>query len=141
MITLRTRIPNRRPIISASLCLLAVVLLYAPFAVAAWPARSMACCTEDHCPIPEHHHRKAPAAPSTAEDCGHNMSGLTACTMSCCHPNDHPLVVSIAFLLPSLASVPVPIAVTRSPAWRNQLEFSSSAEPPSPPPRLSAAAL
>src|SRR6266852_703288 len=141
MNTLRTRIPNRRPIFSAGLCLVAVVLLYAPFAAAGWPAHSMACCTGDHCPIREHHHRKAPAAPNTAEDCDHTTSGLTACTMSCCHPNARLLVASITFLLPSLAPVPAPTPATRPSAWRSQLEFSRSVEPPSPPPRLTATAL
>src|SRR5258707_9437307 len=124
MNTLRTRIPNRRPIFSAGLCLVAVVLLYAPFAAAGWPAHSMACCTGDHCPILEHHHRKAPAGPDAVGDCDHNMRGLTACTMSPSHPNDRALVASIPFLFPSLASVPAPLPPMRPSACPNHLEFS-----------------
>jgi hypothetical protein len=138
---LRTRIPIRRPIISASLCLLAVVLLYAPFAAAAWTARGMACCAGDHCPIPQHHHQKAPVGPDVAEDCGHNLGGLTACSMSCCHPNDRPLVAPIAFVLPASALLPAPAAATGSRAQLKQLELPRSSQPLSPPPRVAVAAL
>jgi len=141
MNTVRTRRQSRRPIFSASLCLLAVVLMYAPFAAAAWSAHGMACCAGDYCPIPEHHHRKAPAAPNAAMDCGHNRNAMTACTMSCCHPSDRPLVAPVAFLLPALASVPAPKAAARSSAQLKQLELPRSSEPLSPPPRVAVTAL
>jgi hypothetical protein len=42
-----------------------VVCLFAPLAGAALNARNAACCMSDHCPIPEHHHKRGPAAPSS----------------------------------------------------------------------------
>jgi len=139
--TMRAWLPNRKPIFSASLCLLAVILLYAPFAATAWTARGMACCAGDHCPIPQHHHQKAPVAPDVVEDCVHNMGGLTACTMSCCHPSDRPVVVSIAFVLPASPSVPALATAMRSGAQLKQLELPRSSQPLSPPPRVSTATL
>ena len=38
-------------------------------------------------------------------DCGHDTSGMMACTMSCCHDSDRSLVTSIAFLLPPSVAV------------------------------------
>src|SRR5437867_11174922 len=71
--------------ISASICLLVVVLLYAPLAGAAWSSYQASCCTSDQCPIAGHHHQKAPAAPANQMDCGYDMSGMMACSTSCCH--------------------------------------------------------
>lgn len=138
--TLRTRLPNRRPLFSVGLCLLAVALLYAPFAAAAWSARGMACCAGDHCPIPQHHHRKAPIAPDVADDCGHNMGGLSACTMSCCNTTDRQLASPVAFVLPALTTLSVSAEETSLLASRSSLEFSRVVKPLSPPPRLLAAA-
>src|SRR6266480_7529183 len=52
---------NRSRSISASICLLVVVLLYAPLAGARWSSYRSACCTSGQCPIPAHHHQKTPA--------------------------------------------------------------------------------
>jgi hypothetical protein len=137
---MRTRPQNRRPIFSAGLCLLAVALFYAPFAAAAWSARTMDCCAGDHCPVSEHHHRKSPAGPDAAVDCGHEMSGLTACTVACCHPSDRPLVVPFAFVLPAFASVPTP-AAARPNAQLKQLDLPGFSQPLFPPPRIAVTAL
>src|SRR5216684_8099824 len=76
---------NRRRSIAASICLLMVVLLYAPLAGAAWSSYQSACCMSGQCKIPAHHHHKAPAVPANHMDCGHDMGGMMACAMSCCH--------------------------------------------------------
>src|ERR1700674_5871498 len=99
---------NRRRSISASICLLVVVSLYAPLAGAAWSSYQSACCTSGQCSIAAHHHQKAPAAPANHMDCGHEMSARMACAMSCCPDADRSLYTSIAFVLPSpTASVAV----------------------------------
>jgi len=118
-----------------------VVLLYAPLAGAAWSSHQMACCASGQCPIPAHHHQKTPAAPADHMDCGHEMAGMTACSMSCCHDSDRSPVASIAFVLPQSVAVAPSAAVTSPIALVKPLDFPRSIEPLSPPPRfLSAAA-
>src|SRR6266702_6301505 len=102
---------NRWRSIFASICLLMVVLLYMPLAGAAWSSYQSACCTSGQCPIPAHHHHKTPAAPTNHMDCGHEMSGMMACSMSCCHDSDRWLVASIAFVLPASVAVDVEVAI------------------------------
>jgi hypothetical protein len=131
---------HRRRKISASICLLVVVLLYAPLAGAAWSSHLSACCTSDQCSIPEHHHHKSPVAPASHMDCGHDMTDMMACSMSCCQDSDHSIVASIAFVLPPVIAV-IASSVVKSPVQFSQpLEFPRSIEPLSPPPRLAPAA-
>jgi hypothetical protein len=126
---------SRRRSIAAGICLLAVVLLYAPLAGAAWSSRQMACCASGQCPIPAHHHQNSPAAPANHMDCGHEMAGMTACSMSCCHDSDRSLVASMAFVLPPSA-VAAEATVIKSPIELTKpLDFPQSIEPLSPPPR------
>jgi hypothetical protein len=131
---------NRRRSISASICLLMVVLLYAPLAGAAWSLHQMACCVSGQCPIPAHHHQKTPAAPANHMDCGHEMSGMMACAMSCCHDSDRSLVTSIAFVLPASAVAPDAAAIKSPIELAKLMDFPRSSEPLSPPPRFVSAA-
>jgi len=93
---MKSALHKRRRSISASICLLVVILLYAPLGGAAWTAYQSACCTSGQCPIAAHHHQKAPIAPANHMDCGHDMPGMIACAMSCCHDSDGSLLTSIA---------------------------------------------
>jgi hypothetical protein len=132
---------SRRRSIAAGICLLAVVLLYAPLAGAAWSSRQMACCASGQCPIPAHHHQNSPAAPANHMDCGHEMAGMTACSMSCCHDSDRSLVASMAFVLPPPAVAAEATSIKSPIELAKPLDFPRSIEPLSPPPRfLSAAA-
>src|SRR6267143_1113865 len=132
---------NRRPSISASICLLVVVLLYAPLAGAAWSSYQSACCASGLCSIPAHHHPKTPAEHANHMDCGHDMTGMMACAMSCCHDSDRSLVTSIAFVLPPSVAVAASAAIKSPIELAKPLDFPRSIEPLSPPPRfLSAAA-
>ena len=92
----------------------------------------MACCTEDHCNIPQHHHQKKP----TQSDCGHDLGGLTDCSMSCCQNADRPVVTAVAFLLPPLAFAPASVLVTQPYDPLRSVEIPRSVEPLSPPPRV-----
>ena len=126
--------------ISASICLLVVVLLYAPLAGAAWSSYQASCCTSDQCPITGHHHQKAPVVPANQMDCGHGMHGMMACSMSCCHDSERSMLSAVAFVLPSPAVV-VTLAGSKSPIEAAKLlDFLCSLEPLSPPPRLDPAA-
>lgn len=129
---------DRRRVSAACLCLLAIVLLYAPLAGAAWVGHAMACCTADHCNIPEHHHRKAPAHPASDMDCGHDMSGMTACSMSCCQDPDKPAVTAVAFVLPSLTFASAPMLVARAVEAARSIEIPRTIQPLAPPPRHAA---
>jgi hypothetical protein len=131
---------NRWRSISASICLLMVVLLYAPLAGAAWSSHQMACCASGQCPIPAHHHQKTPAAPADHMDCGHEMAGMTACSMSCCHDSDRSLVASMAFVLPPSAVAAEATAIKSPIELTKPLDFPRSIEPLSPPPRFIPAA-
>jgi hypothetical protein len=120
--------------------LLAVALLYAPLAGAVWAGHAMACCTGDHCNIPEHHHRKA--APADADlhlDCDHNTSGLMACSMSCCQDTDKAVVTAVSFVLPSLTFASSTMLVARAVEAARSIEIPRTIEPLAPPPRFAAA--
>jgi hypothetical protein len=132
---MRTSRHDRRRSISASICLLAVVLLYAPVAGAAWSSHQMACCASGQCPIPAHHHQKTPAAPANHMECGHEMAGMTACSMSCCHDSDRSLVASIAFVLPPSGATDEVNAIKSAIELTKPLDFPRTIEPLSPPPR------
>jgi hypothetical protein len=138
---MQAALQNRRRSITASICLLTVVLLYAPLAGAAWTSYQSSCCPSGQCKIPAHHHEKIPTAPANHMDCGHDMSGMMVCSMSCCHDSDRSLVTSIAFVLPpstglaDFASAKSPIELAKL------LDFPRSIEPLSPPPRFVSAAV
>src|SRR6266852_1310085 len=137
---MQTALQNRRRSFSASICLLMVALLYAPLAGAAWSSYQMACCRSGQCPIPAHHHQKTPAAPANHMDCGHDMSGMMACSMSCCHDSDRSLVTPVAFMLPLSITVAPSAALTSPIELAKPLDFPRSIEPLSPPPRFVSAA-
>jgi hypothetical protein len=126
--------------ISASICLLVVVLLYAPLVGAAWSLYQSSCCASGQCPIPAHHHQKTPVAPANHMDCGHDMPGMMACAMSCCHDSDRSLVTSMAFVLPPSVAVATATAIKSPIELAKPLDFLRSIEPLSPPPRFISAA-
>src|ERR1700730_4185580 len=137
---MQTANQHRRRSMDATICLLVTVLLYAPLAGAAWSSYQSACCTSDQCPIPEHHHReKTPTAPTNHMDCGHEMVGMMACSMSCCHDSDRSMVTSIAFVLPRTILLLAPLAIAPTVEARQPLEFACAFEPRSPPPRADVA--
>jgi len=122
--------------ISASICLLVVVFLYAPLVGTAWASYKASCCTTDQCPIAGHHHQKTPAAPANHMDCGHDMPGMMACSMSCCHDSERSMVSAVAFVLPSPVVVVAPAGIKSPIEPAKLMDFLRSVEPLSPPPRL-----
>jgi hypothetical protein len=137
----KQRTQNRRRMIPALACLLAVVSLYAPFAAAACSSQAMACCTDGFCNIPNHHHTKAPANSTSAKDCGHDVGGMMNCSMSCCQdPDKSVVVISLAFVLPPVTVADSATIVTRAVEHVHSIEIPRSIEPVSPPPRTDNAA-
>jgi hypothetical protein len=124
-------------VISAWCCLLAALLLFAPYAEAAWSAHAAACCTGDHCPIPEHHHSKNRApAPTHAQDCEHYAGdAMSDCSISCCEKTERMLLAAMTFVLPPNTVV---TASDNFPAAAPVLQvnnFLRTIEVLSPPPR------
>jgi hypothetical protein len=130
---------KRHRMAAAWLCLLAVALLYAPLAGAALLAYGVDCCAGGFCKVPEHHHHKQPpAAPqdSAPMDCGHDMSGMTPCSMSCCKDPARPALIPGAFVLPPASIAPAVGEVLRPVQMASTLEISRFVKPLSPPPRF-----
>jgi len=124
----------------ASICLLVVTLIYAPLAAAAWTTYQSSCCKNGQCSIAAHHHqRQAPAAPKHQMDCGHErgheMSGMMACAMSCCHDRDGSLVTPVAFVLPPTAVLAENFETSSAIISTKPLDSPRYLEPASPPPR------
>jgi len=76
--------------LGAWVCLVAVVLLWAPMWAAAWPTDGMDCCKNGLC-MAHAHSQSNPARPQQAGakespmDCAHHGgSGMANCSMSCC---------------------------------------------------------
>jgi hypothetical protein len=132
---------DRRRVLAAWVCLVAAGLLYGPLAGAAWASRAMVCCARDHCNIPKHHHQKTGESPASTADCGHDMSGLTDCSMSCCENPDRPVVTAVAFVPPPLAFASAPLRVACAIDTPHSIEIPRSVQPLLHPPRIAGAAL
>jgi len=137
---MNSRPQNRLRSLFAMLCLVAVVLLYAPLGGAAWSLYSAACCTTQQCPIKGHHAQHSSASPKHAMDCGHDKPAMASCSMSCCQHPDRPAFTPVIFVLP----IPLTVSATTNlealaPAPDSRKIFSSI-KPLSPPPRISTAA-
>jgi hypothetical protein len=129
-------IQDRKRLLAAWVCLLAAVTLYAPLAGAAWSVHAMACCTGDHCPIAQHHHQKKQASPHSDMDCGHEMSEMMDCSMSCYQDSEKPLVTAVAFVLPLLLSGFAPASVVPAVEAALAVAIPRPVKPLSPPPRF-----
>jgi hypothetical protein len=121
--------------------MLAVMLLYARPAAAAWWAHSSACCTSGQCTIKAHHHQQHHSVvpergPGHSMRCGHDMPGMTACSMSCCQDSDHAAVTSTIFVMPDVISSLSPASYMSSVTLAQLSDLLRSIEPLSPPPRF-----
>ena len=138
---------ERVRIAAAWLCLLAVALLYAPLAGAAWLSRSMDCCAGGFCPMAAHHHQRqqsVPARDSSPMNCGHDMgsmSGMASCSISCCQNSARPALIPAVFLLPAVSLSPAAAEVVRPIELASSLELSRFVQPLFPPPRFAAQVL
>jgi len=135
-----SRLQNRSRFFCAIACLLAMALLYAPLAAAAWSSYQAACCASGQCPIKAHHHHQNPAAPEKHMDCGHEMFTMTACSMSCCHNPERAFVSSSVFVFPALITIFEPSALQTHITIAKLTNLHRSTEPLYPPPRFLTAA-
>ena len=123
--------------LAAVACLFAVLLLQVPFAQGAWMS-SMACCMTGQCPIPGHHHQKQPQQSQANDmpmDCGHDMSHMSDCKMSCCKTSDETSINIAQFVMPDLQITLEPLAATPQVSCFAPQMISRSEKPQSPPPK------
>ncbi|MDP9146880.1 MAG: hypothetical protein M3N22_04430 [Acidobacteriota bacterium] len=123
---------NRSPVLGAWFCLFAAILLFAPLAEAAWTARAAACCTKDHCNIPQHHHSQQP---EVAAECDHHDTGLMPCAMNCCQETERALNIAIAFVLPSVTTLTAPAVTGAAVQDLQTVNYARTLDVLSPPPR------
>jgi len=121
--------------LAALVCLLAVLLLQAPFARAAWQSSSMGCCMSRHCPIPGHHHKNAHAKEDMPMDCGHGMNHQADCKISCCKTTDETAISIAQFVLPGARVVLSSHAASPDASRFVTQLISRSEKPQSPPPK------
>lgn len=125
----------------AWVCLVAVVLLWAPLWATPWQTDGLDCCKGGMCMA--HRHAKPDAglpqqagAEETPMDCEHHGgSGMSDCSMACCHESGHILATPAIFVMPAPATVCQPSEARTAASSFAPTEFAQSFEPLSPPPR------
>ena len=133
---------NRWRSFFATLCLVAVVMLYAPYGAAVWAVYAKTCCTSQaQCPVHGHHHARGLAGSEKAMDCGHEMPGMSQCSMSCCQNPDRPAVSSGIFVLPAPVTISLAATSESLTALSGPQSSVNAFEPLSPPPRFASVAV
>jgi len=125
-------------------CLLAVMLLWAPLWAMALEASGMGCCADGFCARAKHEHQKTNQAvklhPAPAEapmECEHQGGAArNKASLSCCHEGSDALAAAVLFILPRTVPISVPLGVAWASPKRTATGFSQSIEPLSPPPRI-----
>jgi hypothetical protein len=128
--------------LAACVCLLAVLLLWAPSWAAAFQAQRMACCTGGMCPLHGHAPKKSPhdsgaqkeGPPATCEH--HGRKAAMDCSMACCHPHAPAVTGAIDFVLPAPAIVAAHLRAEAARPRPCTLANSFAFQPASPPPRM-----
>ena len=125
----------------ACVCLVAVMLLWAPAWASALQAAGMGCCDGAMCPLHGHAPKKSssdttPATDAPMAGCDHQARKTAMdCSMACCHPKDPVVTGAVVFVLPSTVVASVPLLIG---APASNLSSSASSfvfDPASPPPR------
>ena len=123
------------------LCLLAVVLLWAPAWVAALQASKMACCTAGMCPLDGHVPKKSSGEEDGRRhtqtiDCSqHQRQAAMDCNAACCHTADPTVTGAVVFVLPAVMRITVPLFSGKAALSALPRADSLIYSPPSPPPR------
>src|SRR6516165_138269 len=121
----------------ASVCLFAVLLLWAPLLAGAWQAHGRACCNNGLClahgSLPSHPN----AASGSGPDCEHRrtnqkQAGTVNCSMSCCRQSDDFVAASLTFVVPAQSTV-FDACVTAVLRLSGPTDLVRPLAPPSPP--------
>jgi hypothetical protein len=129
-----------RPL-GACVCLVAVMLLWAPAWASALQAAGMGCCDGAMCPLHGHAPKKSSTDTNSAKDmpmtgCEHHgRKAAMDCTMACCHPKDPVVTGAIVFVMPGAVEISAPLLI--GPPTPSLAASTSSFvfDPTSPPPR------
>jgi len=137
--TLQTKKANSVRKFVAGICMLALVLVYAPIASATLMAATGACCAGDHCPIHGNHH-SAPKTEDAGMDCGHHMNQLQSCSMSCCQNAEQPAAHAHLYLLIPVTLTANLVLLTVTAPAAAPIRISPAISPLAPPPKSPALA-
>jgi hypothetical protein len=127
--------------LGACVCLVAVMLLWAPAWASALQAAGMGCCDGAMCPLHGHAPKKSSGDSNSAKDAPiagcehHGRKAAMDCSMACCHPKDPAVTGAVVFVLPDAVAISAPLFIGPPTP-----DFSTSAssfvfDPASPPPR------
>jgi hypothetical protein len=127
--------------LGACVCLVAVMLLWAPAWASALQAAGMGCCDGAMCPLHGHAPKKSSGDSNSAKDAPmagcehHGRKAAMDCSMACCHPKDPVVTGAIIFVLPSPVEISAPLVI--GPPTPTLFSSASSFvfDPASPPPR------
>ncbi|HEV8075850.1 MAG TPA: hypothetical protein VGP66_08365 [Candidatus Acidoferrum sp.] len=131
--------PGRR--LGAFVCLVAVMLLWAPAWASALQAVGVGCCDGAMCPLHGHAPKKSssdssPAKNASMAGCEHHArKAARDCSMACCHPKDPVVTGAIVFVLPSAAALSTPHLIGPPAPVLASSASSFVFDPASPPPR------
>lgn len=118
----------------AGICMLALVLVYAPIASATLVVATGACCDGDRCPIHGNHH-SAPKTEETGTDCGHHISQLQSCSLSCCQNAEQPAAHAHVYLLMPVTLATNLALITATAPGAAPIKISPAFSPLAPPPK------
>ena len=123
-------------------CLVAVILLWAPMWAAVWHANGMACCEGGMCVAHGHSKTNQPMPREATGDspinCTHHDDRVIAvCYMSCGQESSSSVTTAVIFVLPVPAAISEPAQALAAPTTFAPTAFVPSYDPLSPPPRTS----
>lgn len=134
---------------AAWVCLLAVLVLWAPLGAVALEANGIGCCMAGFCARGPHGHQRGeqaapvkPAAAETTMGCEHhggatqNKPDAMKCSMSCCHETSAAMAAAIVFVLPATTFLSAPLGAASASPELTATVFMQSIQPLSPPPRI-----
>ncbi len=101
--------PGRR--LGACVCLVAVMLLWAPVWASALQAAGMGCCDGSMCPLHGRAPKKSSGDSNPAKDASmagcehHGRKAAMDCSMACCHPKDPVVTGAVVFVVPNIVEI------------------------------------
>ncbi|HXJ11945.1 MAG TPA: hypothetical protein VNH19_06710 [Candidatus Limnocylindrales bacterium] len=127
----------------ACVCLVAVMLLWAPTWGAALQAAGVGCCDGAMCPLHGHAPKKSSSDTNSPKEvpmagCDHHARpAAMVCSVACCHPKDPAVTGAIVFVLPSPMALSAPLLIGPPAPIPSSSANSFVFDPASPPPRTS----
>jgi hypothetical protein len=127
--------------LGAFVCLVALMLLWAPAWASMLQAAGMGCCDGSMCPLHGHAPKKSSSDGNSAKDmpmtdCEHHgRKTAMDCSMACCHPADPVVTGAIVFVLPGPVGISPTLFIGPPTPTLTLTAGSFVFDPASPPPR------